>query len=121
MGKIILGGAKIILASGKIILGGANVILASGKIILGGAKIILAGGKIILAGQVGKLFCQVGKLFWHVWSPPNNPIQSECEKHANSCIMQCEEFILPDWSPLTTRQSHPVQAREARKFLNNGM
>ena len=39
-----------------------------------GEKIILASGKIILAGQVGKLF-------WQVWSPPDNPIQSE---HANS-------------------------------------
>ena len=38
--------------------------------ILAGGKIILEGGKIILAEQVGKLF-------WQVWSPPNNPIQSE--------------------------------------------
>ena len=37
-----------------------------------------------------------GKLFWQVWSPPDNPIQSE---RANSSIMECEEFILPDWSP----------------------
>ena len=30
------------------------------------------------------------------WSPPDNPIQSE---RASSSIMECEEFILPDWSP----------------------
>ena len=30
------------------------------------------------------------------WSPHDNPIQSE---RANSWIMECEEFILPDWSP----------------------
>ena len=39
-------------------------------------KIVLAGGKIILAG---------GKRF------PS--------KLANSWIMECEEFFLPDWSP----------------------
>ena len=31
--------------------------------------------KIILSG---------GKLFLQVWSPPDNPIQSECAKRANS-------------------------------------
>ena len=30
------------------------------------------------------------------WSPPDNPSQSE---RANSWIMECEEFIPPDWSP----------------------
>ena len=33
------------------------------------------------------------------WSPPDDPIQSERAKHANSSIMECEEFILSDWSP----------------------
>ena len=33
------------------------------------------------------------------WSPPDNPIQSERAKRASSSIMECEEFILPDWSP----------------------
>jgi hypothetical protein len=33
------------------------------------------------------------------WSPPDNPIQSERAKRSNSGIMKCEEFILPDWSP----------------------
>ena len=28
------------------------------------------------------------------WSPPDNPIQSE---RASSSLMECEEFILPDW------------------------
>ena len=32
------------------------------------------------------------------WSPPNNRIQSEYAKPANSWIMEREEFILPDWS-----------------------
>ena len=36
------------------------------------------------------------KLFCQVWSPSDNTIQSE---RANSWIMECEEFILPDWSP----------------------
>ena len=27
------------------------------------------------------------------WSPPDNPIQSERAKHASSSIMECEEFI----------------------------
>ena len=30
------------------------------------------------------------------WSPPDNPIQSE---RVSCSIMECEEFILPDWSP----------------------
>ena len=30
------------------------------------------------------------------WSPPDNPIQSE---RASSSLMECEKFILPDWSP----------------------
>ena len=42
-----------------------------------GGKIILAGGKMILAGKVGKLF-------WKVWSPPDNPIESERAKRENS-------------------------------------
>ena len=33
------------------------------------------------------------------WSPPDIPIQSERAKRASSSIMECEEFILPDWSP----------------------
>ena len=33
---------------------------------------------------MGKLFWQVVKLFWQVWSPPDNPIQSERVKRANS-------------------------------------
>ena len=63
-GKIMLGGEKIILASG------AKMNLASGEIILGGAKIIFVVGKIILGGEklfgqmVQKLFWRVGKLFW---------------------------------------------------------
>ena len=30
------------------------------------------------------------------WSLPDNPIQSE---RASSSLMECEKFILPDWSP----------------------
>ena len=33
------------------------------------------------------------------WSPPDNPIQSKRAKRASSSIMEFEEFILPDWSP----------------------
>ena len=33
------------------------------------------------------------------WSLTDTPIQSERAKRANSSIMECEEFILPDWSP----------------------
>ena len=43
-----------------------------------------------------KKFSHQPKSFWHVWAPCDNPIQSE---RANSSIMECEEFILPDWSP----------------------
>ena len=32
------------------------------------------------------------------WSPPDNPIQSERAMHASSSIIECEEFILLDWS-----------------------
>ena len=59
--------------------------------------------KVTPKWQVEKLFWQVDKLsimeceefIFSDWSPPDNPIQSEC---ANSWIMECEEFILPDWS-----------------------
>ena len=50
-------------------------------------------------GRWENYFLVAGKLFLQVWSPPDNPIQSDCAKHANSRIMECEEFILPDWSP----------------------
>ena len=33
------------------------------------------------------------------WSPPDNPIQSERAKRASSSLMGCEELIFPDWSP----------------------
>ena len=38
--------------------------------------------KIILSG---------GKLFWQVWSPPDNPIQSERAKHVNSWYQKKNE------------------------------
>ena len=79
--------------------------------------------KIILAGQVGKLFWQVGKLFWQVGN-----LFQQVEK----LFWQVEKYfgraggkiILAGWKIIwaglvTTR--HPVQAREVRKFLNNGM
>ena len=33
------------------------------------------------------------------WSPPDNPIQSQRTKRANSSIMECEEFIFSGRSP----------------------
>ena len=72
---------------------------AGGKIVLAGGETILAGGKLMW--RLGKLFWlvkelmwQVGKLFWQVKIVFG--IQSE---RVNSSIMECEEFILPDWSP----------------------
>ena len=44
------------------------------------------------------------------WSPPDNPIQSE---RANSWIMECEEFILPDWSP----HVNPIQSECANSWI----
>ena len=47
------------------------------------------------------------------WSPPDNRIQSERAKRANSWIMECEEFILPDWSP----PDNPIQSERASSSL----
>ena len=63
---------------------------------MGGAEIISGCAENILVGANRCTFWQVGKLFWQVWSLPDNPIQSE---RANSWRMECEEIILPDWSP----------------------
>ena len=83
---------------------GGIIILAGGKIILAGGKNILAGGKIINNGMIFFLFeppppfvgllVNVGKLFWQV------------EKLS---IMECEEFILSDWSPA----DNPIQSERA--------
>ena len=62
--------------------------MAGGKNILAGGKIILAGGKIIFAG---------GKII--------------------SSIMECEEFILPDWSP--SDDPARVLAAEGRRNPSN--
>ena len=40
------------------------------------------------------------------WSLPDNPIQSE---RAKSSLMECEKFFLPDWSP----PDDPAQALPA--------
>ena len=59
---------------------------------MAGGKIILTGGKLINNGIIFFLLVTFR-------SPPDNPIQSERAKRASSSIMECEEFILPDWSP----------------------
>ena len=51
------------------------------------------------------------------WSPPDNPIQSERAKRASSSIMECEEFILPDWSP--SDNPARVLAAEGRRNPSN--
>ena len=48
------------------------------------------------------------------WSPPDNPIQSE---RASSSIMECEEFILPDWSP----PDNPIQSERAKRASSSIM
>ena len=45
------------------------------------------------------------------WSPPDIPIQSERAKRASSSIMECGEFILPDWSP----PDNPIQSERAKR------
>ena len=47
------------------------------------------------------------------WSPTDNPIQSERAKRASSSIMESEEFILPDWSP----PDNPIQSERASSSL----
>ena len=41
----------------------------------------------------------------------DNPVQSERAKRACSSIMECEEFILPDWSP----PDNPIQSERAKR------
>ena len=48
------------------------------------------------------------------WSPPDNPIQSE---RASSSLMECEKFILPDWSP--SDDPARVLAAEGRRNPSN--
>ena len=48
------------------------------------------------------------------WSPPDNPIQSE---RASSSLMECEEFILPDWSP----PDNPIQSERAKRASSSIM
>ena len=62
-----------------------------------------------------KLFWNVGKLFWKV----GNYFGRAGEK----IIFACGKIILAGGKIIlaglvTTRQSHPVRAREAREFLN---
>ena len=47
------------------------------------------------------------------WSPPDNPIQSERAKRASSSIMESEEFILPDWLP----PENPIPSERASSSL----
>ena len=71
------------MAVGKIISADGKIILAGGKIILAGGKIISVGGKIIFAGLVT--------------TRQSHPVRAR--KAGEFLIMECEEFILPDWSP----------------------
>ena len=41
----------------------------------------------------------------------DNPVQSERAKRACSSIMECEEFILPDWSP----PNNPIPSKRAKR------
>ena len=47
------------------------------------------------------------------WSPTDTPIQSEHAKRANSSIMECEEFILSDWSP----PDIPIKSERANSWI----
>ena len=48
------------------------------------------------------------------WSPPDNPIQSE---RASSSLMGCEELIFPDWSPT----DNPIQSERAKRASSSIM
>ena len=100
-GKIILGGAKIILESGKIILSsGTKIILASGKIIFGGANFFLASWNIILGGAKRcKNYFGRWEIIYAGLVTTRQSHLVRASKFLKSWIMECEEFILPDWSP----------------------
>ena len=91
-----LAGWKIILAGETFILAGETFILAAGKIILAGL-VTTRQSHPVRARKAGEfLIMECEEFILPDWSPPDNPIQSERAKRANSSIMECEEFILSD-------------------------
>ena len=61
---------------------------------------------------MGKLFLEVRKLFWQVWSGHQPTIPSS----PSARITECEEIILPAWSP----PDDPAKVLEAEGRLNPG-